>query len=273
MGMFDNNYQHRGVLKTPHEKKGFFKFWEVYGRHMWKLLEVNLLYLLFCLPVVTIGPATAAMTKVCRNYAQERNVFLLHDFWDSFKKNLKQGFVMSFIDILFTLGFIVGVPTYYIWAQQNSMIYVPFMISLCCMLIFYMMHFYIYIMISSTNLTMVQIIKNSFYLVALDLKASLWTLLVSFLVIVPCYAFLWPSLFIIIFWPFSFLCFVICFNCYPVVRKHVIQPYYDKRGEVNPEYAYKEGIKEEQLFEDKASEETPVKEQKKKNKNKKKTIS
>ena len=63
MGMFDNNYQHRGVLKTPHEKKGFFKFWEVYGRHMWKLLEVNLLYLLFCLPVVTIGPATAAMTK------------------------------------------------------------------------------------------------------------------------------------------------------------------------------------------------------------------
>ena len=44
MGLLDNNYQRRGVLRTPHEKKGFFKFWEVYGRHMWKLIEVNLLY-------------------------------------------------------------------------------------------------------------------------------------------------------------------------------------------------------------------------------------
>jgi uncharacterized membrane protein YesL len=269
MGLFDNAYQHKGVLKTPHEKKGFFKFWEVYGRHMWKLLEVNLLYLLFCLPVITIGPATAAMTKVCRNYSQERNVFLLADFWDSFKKNLKQGLVMSVIDIIFICGFIVGVPTYYAWAQANPMIYVPFFISLMCMLTFIMMHFYIYIMISSTNLKMWQILKNSFYLVALDLKASLWTLLVYFVVVFTCYAFMPASLFVIIFWPFSFLCFVSCFNCYPVVRKHVIQPYYDKRGEQNPEFEYMNGTKEEQLFEDRAAEEKPVKEEKRSKKKKK----
>ena len=67
------------------------------------------------------------------------------------------------------------------------------------------------------------------------------------------------SLFILPFWPLSFICFVTCFNCYPVIRKHVIQPYYDQRGESNPEFAYKNADPDEQLFEDRAAEETPVK--------------
>jgi len=52
---------------------------------------------------------------------------------------------------------------------------------------------------------------------------------------------------------------VTCFNCYPVIRKHVIQPYYDQRGESNPEFAYKDADPDEKLFEDRAAEETPVK--------------
>ena len=243
MSLFGNyNTPGRGVLKAPQEKKGIFKFFEVYGRHMWKLMELNLLYFVFCIPLtlmvilmlmtsnpiwlllaipsVLIGPATAAMTKVCRNYSQERNAFLLHDFWDSFKKNFKQGTIMGAIDIIFAIGFMVGIPMYKYWAEQNSMIYIPFVICISCLIVFFMMHFYIYLMISSTNLNMKQIIKNSFYLVSLG---------------------------------------VTCFNCYPVIRKHVIQPYYDQRGESNPEFAYKDADPDEKLFEDRAAEETPVK--------------
>ena len=243
MSLFGNyNTPGRGVLKAPQEKKGIFKFFEVYGRHMWKLMELNLLYFVFCIPMtlmvilmlmtsnpiwlllavpsVLVGPATAAMTKVCRNYSQERNAFLL---------------------------------------EQNSMIYIPFVICISCLIVFFMMHFYIYLMISSTNLNMKQIIKNSFYLVSLGIKQSLWSLLASLIVIVMMYLFLPYSLFILPFWPLSFICFVTCFNCYPVIRKHVIQPYYDQRGESNPEFAYKNADPDEQLFEDRAAEETPVK--------------
>mgnify|MGYP001779416144 len=48
MSLFGNyNTPGRGVLKAPQEKKGIFKFFEVYGRHMWKLMELNLLYFVF----------------------------------------------------------------------------------------------------------------------------------------------------------------------------------------------------------------------------------
>lgn len=276
MSLFGNyNTPGRGILKAPQEKKGFFKFLDVYGRHMWKLIQVNLLYLVFIIPVVTFGPATAAMTKVCRNYSQERNVFLIHDFWDAFKKNFKQGMIMGIIDIVFMAGFVVGIPTYKHLAESNGMMYIPFFICLMCMIMFFMMHFYIYLMICSTNLSMKNILKNSFFLVSLGLKQSLWTLLASVVVIFLTYGLIPYSLFIIPFWPMSFLCFIICFNSYPIIRKHVIQPYYDQRGEENPELAYTAAKDGETVFTDRAEEERESnnKVDKKAKRNKGKTIS
>lgn len=294
MSLFGNyDSQGGGVLKTPHEKKGFFKFWEVYGRHMWKLMQLNFIYFLFCIPLIAmvvlllmtanpiwlvlavpsviVGPATAGMTKVARNFSQERPSFVLHDFWDSFKKNFKQGIAMGTIDVVFSMGFLVGIPVYKQLAAQNSMMYIPFVLCLACMLTFYMMHFYIYLMICSTNLTMKQILKNSLFLVSIGIKQSLWTLIATLIVIMMVYLFMPYTFFIVPFFPLTFIAFISCFNCYPIIRKHVIQPYYDQRGEENPEFAYKTIAPEEAVFEDRAAEETPVKE--KKSRHKGKTIS
>ena len=222
------------------------------------LMTSNPIWLLLAIPSVLVGPATAAMTKVCRNYSQKemRFCYMISGILSRRISNRALSWVP---DIIFAIGFMVGIPMYKYWAEQNSMIYIPFVICISCLIVFFMMHFYIYLMISSTNLNMKQIIKNSFYLVSLGIKQSLWSLLASLIVIVMMYLFLPYSLFILPFWPLSFICFVTCFNCYPVIRKHVIQPYYDQRGESNPEFAYKDADPDEKLFEDRAAEETPVK--------------
>ena len=290
MGFFGNyDTPGRGVLKTPHEKRPFFKFWEVYFRHMWQLMGLNLVYFLFTVPLFAmlvlltytgnmkwlllllisgiIGPATAAMTRVARNYSQERPTFMLHDFRKAFKKNLKQGLVMGYIDSIVIVSFLFGVPMYSRMAQQNSIMYVPYVLSLSCMLVFFMMHFYIYQMMCSTNLTMKQILRNALFLVPLGLKNTIYTLVVSLLVIAFNYIVLiMPSTMpvgvtLLMFFPYAFLTFVACFNCYPVIRKNVIQPYYDKTGEKNPEEEDEDA--EEALFEDKAAEEEAVPVQKK----------
>lgn len=242
---------------------------EIYGRRCWKLIQLNLIYLLTLIPIITFGPATAAMTKVCRNWSQERNAFVWADYWDAFKKNFKQSFVMGIIDLICIVGFSIAIPSYSAWAKQTTWMYAPLVICLSCCIVFFMMHYYIYLMIVSTNLSLGKILKNSFFLVSLGVKNSLWTLVVW--IVVGCFlVFFFPvTLFIMPFWPFSFICFVGAFNCYPVIRKYVIQPYYDARGEDNPEFDYLKT--EESIFEDKGVEE-PVPE-KKARKNKPKTIS
>ena len=270
MALLGSTQPRTGVPKAPAEKKGLFKFGEIYGRRCWQLITLNLIFLLACIPIVTIGPAIAAMTKVCRNWSQERNAFVWADFWDAFKKNFKQGFVMGTIDLVCLVGFYVAILSYYEWASETSAMYIPLIICISCCTVFFMMHFYIYLMIASTNLSLFKIIKNSFFLVSLGIKKSLWTLLIWIIVLFLMIGFLPYSLFIIPFWPFSFLCFVNAFNCYPEIRKYVIQPYYDERGEDNPEFDYLKT--DDAVFEDKGGEE-PVPEKESRRKKKSKTIS
>lgn len=264
MGLF-GGYENAGpgIPKSELEKKGIFKFFEIYKRKFWKLIELNLIYLLFCIPIVTFGPATAALLKIARNYTQERPIFLFSEFWKTFKSCFKQSFIMGLIDILFVVALFVAIPVYNSFAKQNTFFYIPFVLCLSFSFVFLMMHFYIYLMIVSTNLTLPKIVKNSFILVCIGLKQSLLTLLVTFITIAALFLFLPYSSFIMPFLPFSFLSLVVAFNCFPVIRKYVIQPYYDKLGEESPEFDFKKADADAALFEDKGGEEMPVKSAKK----------
>ena len=269
MGLFSNyNTAGPGIPKMPQEKKGFFKFMEVFVRHFWDLVFLNLLYIVFCIPIVTIGPATAGLIKVARNYSQERSCFMFHDFWKAFKSNFKQALVIGLVDIILAIWAVYMVVFYYNFSLYYDIGKVLLVVSISLMLVVFLMHFYIYLLIVSTNLKMKQILKNAFLLTSVGLKATL----ISFFTIVGVLAFMLLmimtasyagitiDLVIIAGIVFSFLAFVICYNCYPIIRKYVIQPYYDKRGEKNPEFDYLRPLSEEEaIFEDKGGSEAPVK--------------
>ena len=76
-GLFNYNKPGPGVDKGETNKNRFFHFFELYFRKFWKLLELNLLFLLCCVPIVTIGPAIAGFTYILRNYADERPTFMV----------------------------------------------------------------------------------------------------------------------------------------------------------------------------------------------------
>ena len=249
MGLLPKNPNHTGVLRTPHEKTGFVKYAAIYFNHFWKLMALNFIYVLFCIPIVTIGPATAALTKVCRNYSQERHAYVFADFWLGFKQNFKQGLVFGLVNTLFVAIFVVGVPFYMEWAKMMTIMYIPLFISFAFMIVVIMMNFYTFIMVSSTNLTIKQIIKNSFILVYLGLKRSLICLFIYAILMTFCFLFFPVSIVIIVTLPFSFVAFLDCGLCYPVVRKYIIQPYYDQIGEENPEIAFLD-THDERLFTD-----------------------
>ena len=55
------------------------------------------------------------------------------------------------------------------------------------------------------------------------------------------------------------MCFINTFCAYPVIQKYIIDPYYEARGERNPEYARYENVDDGNVvFEDKGGEEAPT---------------
>lgn len=64
------------------------------------ILYVNLLWLLFSLPVITIGPAICASNYVMIKIVGNKEVSCFKMFLKGFKDNFKQGILMTFVTVL-----------------------------------------------------------------------------------------------------------------------------------------------------------------------------
>ena len=61
------------------------------------LVWLSVLWFVCCLPVLTIGPATAALYYVALKLARDEEVAVTACFFKGFKDNFKQGFVLNLI--------------------------------------------------------------------------------------------------------------------------------------------------------------------------------
>ena len=86
-------------------------FWSFMSR-VADLVILNLLWLLFCIPVFTIGASTAAMYRVTLNMVRGEGGGVVRSFWASFKLNFKQGVLLFLILLIPTLLVIVEVEIY-----------------------------------------------------------------------------------------------------------------------------------------------------------------
>ena len=89
--------------------RGFLDNDSAFGRLMtrcWIIIACNVLFVLLTLPVVTIGPAWAAMDYVLlRTLRGDGDLNPLREFWKGFRMNFKQAFVCG-LAILFLGGFL-----------------------------------------------------------------------------------------------------------------------------------------------------------------------
>ena len=68
------------------------------------IIGANLCFLIFSIPIVTIGPALAALYRVClRTLRSDGVINPFREFWIGFKQNAKQGFAFWLLLIAFVL--------------------------------------------------------------------------------------------------------------------------------------------------------------------------
>lgn len=260
-GLFNYSKPGPGVDKNAPKKKRFFFFFELYFRKFWKLIQLNLLFVVCCIPIVTIGPAIAGMTYVLRNFATEKPVFLVSDFFDAFKSNWKQSFALS---VIFGVVSVVSGLSFF-WYFANSagswlmLIPLGLCILLCLVLLF--MQFYVYLMAVTVELKLKYIIKNAFIFAFLGAKTNLITAFFVLLLMVPSVLFLPLTAPIMIILLFSTVGFITVYNSYPYIIKYIVEPHEQQlraeRGE-DDEEDDEEEEDDDVIFTDIGSQEVPV---------------
>ena len=79
---------------------GFFFFFYPFFRFMGRvadLMILNVVFLVCCIPVVTIGPAITALYYTTLKMVRNEESYIVKGFFHSFKQNLRQGIIINLI--------------------------------------------------------------------------------------------------------------------------------------------------------------------------------
>ena len=110
------------------EKKGLSRFLEIIGDHGGALLAVNLLFLLGCLPVVTIPASLFAMNRVVRRIVLNQPVRCAQVYWETFRQEWKRG-DPAFLLTALPIGVSgCGMWFYLGYAASNFLFFLPFLV-------------------------------------------------------------------------------------------------------------------------------------------------
>ncbi len=261
MGFFSINYNKPGpgVDKDAPPKPRFFIFFEVLKRKFWHLLRVNLMFALFnipalliafvvasvylqklqfdggigdfylrfflaalmtLLPVITLGPVQAGFTYILRNYSREEHSFIWWDFKETFIKNFKQGMAITAIDIV--VMYVLGIAINFYTSQNGLISTAATSFVVLSLVIFSIMHLYIYPMLVTVKLSVKDIYKNAFIFSILKLFPNLLFFVLN---VVIAYAAFYNILIGIILYILllpSFIGLMNNFYVNPIIKKYVV---------------------------------------------------
>lgn len=214
MGLFGRSYQKEGpgVSKDDVEKRKFFLFFELYFRKFWKLIKLNLLYFfvniisvlsmavivvsiiaphekgtidgialiaygVLILSGIIVGPSTAALVYVLRNYANQRHSFMASDFFEQFKKNFKQSVPVGLLAMVlpavftFAMRYYAGINT--LWGTGLLCL------TTFCVLVVLSAYLYVYPIMVTFDLKLKQILRNSLIMAFANFPVNILVLIIS----------------------------------------------------------------------------------------------
>ena len=152
------------------------------------LIILNLLCIVCCIPVVTIGPSIAAMFYVTLKMVRNEESYIVRGFFKSFKQNLKQGIVINLIMLAAALLLYFDIS---ICRSTPGTIGKVLMVLFMMILVVYLMIFlYIYPVLAKFYNTIKNTFTNAFLM---SIRHLPYTLLMAVITLIPLAVFFVPN--------------------------------------------------------------------------------
>ncbi|MEG1847548.1 MAG: DUF624 domain-containing protein [Lachnospiraceae bacterium] len=149
------------------------------------LLWLNILTLLCCIPIVTIGASTTAMYTMTLKMVNKEEGYITKGFFTAFKKNFKQATIIWMITLVVFILFYVD---YRIILYSGIKFPKVLMILLTAMLILmYATYMYIFPVLARYENSTKNVLKNSFILSISNLPKTVLIIIMQFIPIVVLY--------------------------------------------------------------------------------------
>ena len=193
-----------------------------------------------CLTVLlllTFGPVNCGCAHILRSAVRRSPIFLIKDFFGTIRKNLRQALILGVFDILFMIVIVFDIAVFFRNYNYSFFYTIAFFFSLGVALIYLFARQYMYLLCITFDLSVFKIIKNSVILAFLGFKRNILALLAQAFFIYLIYLMIATGVLAalgvvlpVVFY-FGFAMFTSYYASYKVVKKYMIDPYYDEAKE------------------------------------------
>ena len=136
------------------------KFMQAIAR-VYDLVILNLLFLLSCVPLITIGAASAALYTVCFRIGTDREQGIFHSYFQAFRENFRQGTILWLIAVVF---FGAGIVNVFLFYSMEGPLHYLFLLMTALVVLELLIYSYAFPLISQFHNKNLPTLKNALFL-------------------------------------------------------------------------------------------------------------
>ncbi len=148
------------------------------------LVVLNLIFIFSCVPIITIGASTSALSYVTLKMVRGEDPYIWRNFWKSFRQNFKQGTLVWILSILIFI--FLGMDFYIINSQNTSLFAVVRILLWIVCAVALSVFLYVFPVISHFVCTTKQALKNALLMTFGHLPYTLVMLAIAGLILFLC---------------------------------------------------------------------------------------
>ncbi|OZG63410.1 hypothetical protein BLEM_0113 [Bifidobacterium lemurum] len=189
--------------------------------HWSRLVGLNLLFLLTCVPVVTIPCAMASMSRVAGLLVRRKVCYPVHDYLTTFRTEWKRSTLAGWAMLLVLAAALLGVWFYprvhpgTPGMMAAGLLLVVAVLDACAMM-------YLFPMVAFTDLPVGKLLANSVLLLSVRLPQSLLALAATLALIALSWAGQLATVWVMPLIGFSLIGLIGVHTAWPALRRHVI---------------------------------------------------
>ncbi|MBR2259519.1 MAG: DUF624 domain-containing protein [Blautia sp.] len=149
------------------------------------LIILNLLCLVLCIPVITIGPALTALFYMTLKMVRNEESYIVRGFFHSFKENFRQGLVINLI--MLAAGGLLWLDFSLVNQMEGTTAIVMYFLLMIVLMLYLMVFTYIYPVLAKFVNTIKGTFTNAFLMSIRHLPYTLLMILATVVPIVAIY--------------------------------------------------------------------------------------
>ena len=146
------------------QKNGIARLPQTFVVHFWDLVGLNLIFLGYCIPIVTIPAALTAMTRITIAMIDDEQYKLWADFFRIFKEEFRRALLCGWTFILTLATACYGIWFYFTNGTLAGVLYIMAFVLCLILILLVGCAVYIFPMLALTDLVWGKLLKNALLL-------------------------------------------------------------------------------------------------------------